>query len=55
MIVTFIFSISILCILNVFSKGRSPSELILRITSKFDWMPDDIRTEKIISALIWAC
>ena len=24
-------------------------------TSKFDWRPDDISTEKIISAPIWAC
>ena len=25
------------------------------ITSKFDWTPDDIRIEKIILALLWAC
>ena len=29
--------------------------VILDKTSKFDWMPDSIRTEKIISTPIWAC
>ena len=24
-------------------------------TSKFDWMPDNIRTDKIILAAIWSC
>ena len=31
------------------------SKTLFWTASKFDWTPDDIRTEKIISAPIWTC
>ena len=40
---------------NKYVKNKTKENLKSYTTSKFDWTPDNIRKEKIILALIWAC
>lgn len=37
------------------SVCNTPVSLYFMQNSKFDWMPDNIKTEKVILAPIWAC
>ena len=37
------------------NSGALSQEICQNITSKFDWVSGDTRTEKIMSTLIWAC